>query len=573
MTDVAQDLLRLRSALIASGELAYEWHLPSDALLWIGGAADAFGLSEPWPTGRALDDHIHPEDLSRRADSLARLRPEARNFDCEYRVRGTGGTYRSIHDCGMAEFSMAGQAVLLRGTVRPLSSRLRTDTRLEYLASYDDLTGHYNRTRLRDALDQALAYRLRYGANGAYAVIGIDNLTLLNQAFGHEIADTAIIAIGQRLDSCMRASDIIGRVGGDRFGVVLANCPHIEIAVACERILDAIRAAPIETAAGPVRVTASVGAVAFPDGARTAADLMSKADAALQQAKGAGRNRHCIYAYTEEQLRTYRRNLVIAEQVQRALREDRLVFAYQPIVDSRTRSVSYYECLVRMTHPDGEVSPAGSFMPVVEELGMIRALDQRVLELAIAELTRYPQARLTFNVSALTTIDRVWRRNAVSFLRGNAALASRLVIEITETAGLEDLDECTEFVTTLKALGCRIALDDFGAGYSSFRHIKGLAVDLVKIAGSFIKNIGVNSDNLVFVRTLLDLARNFGIETVAECVETESEAQILIREGVGYLQGFAIGRPTLARPWSSAGGMSRPLGLVAEGGGVARAAH
>ena len=203
-------------------------------------------------------------------------------------------------------------------------------------------------------------------------------------------------------------------------------------------------------------------------------------------------------------------------------------------------------------------------MPVVEELGLIRLVARKVLELVNEELARHPDARLAMNVSGLTAMDRSWLRNVVGLLRGKPEIASRLVVEITETAGLEDIDECTRFVATLRDLGCQVALDDFGAGYTSFRHLKSLAVDMVKIDGSFIRDIAKNQDNLLFVRTLLELARNFKLETVAECVETQDQAKLLTAEGVNLLQGYAFGAPELERPWASPSSQS----AIAVGFGV-----
>ena len=276
-----------------------------------------------------------------------------------------------------------------------------------------------------------------------------------------------------------------------------------------------------------------------------------RADAALQKAKQNGRDCAMTYTFSPEQKEHHKNCIVIAEQVQRALREKRLRFAYQPIVDSVTREAKFHECLLRIVQPDGEVVVAGKFMPVVEDLGMIRSVDRTVLERAVEELALYPEARMAINVSGLTTTDRSWMRSAVAMLRGRPDIAERMVIEITETAGLEDLEACCRFVSTLRDLGCEIALDDFGAGYTSFRHLKQLAVNKVKIDGSFVRKIGENPENLVFIRTLIDLARTFGLETVAECVETEEEANLLLNEGVHYMQGYAFGKPELTAPWQA----------------------
>jgi EAL domain-containing protein (putative c-di-GMP-specific phosphodiesterase class I) len=281
---------------------------------------------------------------------------------------------------------------------------------------------------------------------------------------------------------------------------------------------------------------------------------MTKADIALRDAKLLGRDCYSIYSYTEAQRDGHRNDMVIAERVQRAMHDNRLRFAFQPIVDSHTAEPIWFECLLRMVEPDGEIVAAGEFMPVVEDLGMIRPVDRMVLELAVEEVSRYPEARLTFNVSGLTTADRSWLRTAVVLLRGKPELARRLIVEITETAGLEDVEACAHFVSTLRDLGCQVALDDFGAGYTSFRHLKQLAVNMIKIDGAFVRNIGENPDNLAFVRTLIDLARTFNLSTVAECIETAEEAEIMRNEGVDLLQGYVFGAPLMEAPWHKSDG-------------------
>lgn len=299
-------------------------------------------------------------------------------------------------------------------------------------------------------------------------------------------------------------------------------------------------------------MTASIGAVDFPNAAHTTGDTMTKAEIALAKAKRAGRDCSVVYAYSEEQRRGHRDNIVMAEQVKLAVREDRLRFAYQPIVKARSHEPVFYECLMRKLDLSGEVHTAATFMPAVEQLGLIRVVDRKAMDLAVDALAATRDVTLAINVSGLTTTDRSWLRGMLALLRGKPELAQRLVVEITETAALDDIGECAHFVLALKDLGCRVALDDFGAGYTSFVQLKTLAVDMIKIDGSFVRDICNSPSNLVFVRTLLDLARNLDLRTVAECVETMEEAALLEREGVDFLQGYAFGRPSLAPPWDEA---------------------
>lgn len=550
MTDAAAELKRLRAALAASGEVAYHWDLVTDRIVFVGDGASEFGRPDnagEW-TGKTFAGRINPEDLVARLDMLARHQRDGETYDCEYRIRGAGGESRWLHDRGAIERG-PGARRRMHGTMRFITQRKHNETELKYLANHDELTGHYNRSRLRDALDQAIKYSQRYRVSGAFLVVGIDKLTIVNAAFGHEVADNAILAIGRHLEENLRASDTIGRLGGDQFGIVLANCPETELSRACEKLIEAVRATEIESPSGPIHVTVSIGAVDFTATSHTAGDTMTKASMALQKAKLSGRDCYSIYSYSEEQRRTHRDNIVMAEQVKNAVRDGKLRFAYQPIVDAAMRAPVFYECLMRKIEDDGLVRPAATFMPAVEKLGLVRLVDRKALELAVETIEAHPQISLAINVSGLTATDRSWLRGLVAVLRGKPQVAERLTIEITETAVLEDIDDCARFVLSLKDLGCRVALDDFGAGYTSIAQLKTLAVDMIKIDGSFVRDLPTSPHNLVFVRTILELAKNLDLKTVAECVESEEAAQILTHEGVDYMQGYAFGRPSLEYPW------------------------
>ena len=552
MTEAEKTLKRLCAVLAASGDVAYDWDLVADEIHWLNDVGHAFGkvATSAIGTGEGFHRLVHADDLSNRLEAMSAIDRGNDSYECEFRLRHGNGEHRWYHDRGQAEFAPDGTPSRLLGTLRPITERKQSVERIAYLTNHDELTGHYNRTRLREALEHALHQSQRYGASGAYLVVDVDKINVVNQAFGYEIADSILLAISRELDGCLRAGDTIGRIAGDRFGVVLTNCPASDIGYAAEKILSRAQGAVIETPVGPIHLTVFIGAVIFPDPAHNTTDAMTKADIALRQAKRAGRNTWAMYDYTEEQRRAHRRYIVIAEQVQQALRENRLTLNIQPLVDSHTHEPVLYECLLRIKQLDGSIMAAGEFMPVVEELGLIRLVDRKVLEMVVAELTAYPEARLGMNVSGKTTIDRAWLRATVALLRGKPEIASRLVVEITETAGLEDMEECARFIFTLRDLGCRVALDDFGAGSTSFRHLRSLAVDMVKIDGAFVHNVAQNPDNLIFIRTLVDLAKNFGLETVAECVETTEEADLLTNEGVNLLQGYAFGAPVSERPWS-----------------------
>jgi EAL domain-containing protein (putative c-di-GMP-specific phosphodiesterase class I) len=243
------------------------------------------------------------------------------------------------------------------------------------------------------------------------------------------------------------------------------------------------------------------------------------------------------------------RDTAIEETVRAALGQDRLLFAFQPVVSATSGEVDYFECLLRMRDHNGGLIPCGDFIAAAEETGLIGLIDRYVLNQAFGELAAHPAVRLGFNVSGRTACDRPWLRSLMTLLRREPEYARRVVVEITETAALDDLDESARFVDTLRHAGCRVALDDFGAGHTSLRHLQALAVDIVKIDGSFVRSLPARRENRIILRHLLGLTRGFGFGTVAECVETAEEASLLREEGVGYLQGYHFGRPTIERPW------------------------
>jgi diguanylate cyclase (GGDEF)-like protein len=541
------------ASLEAAGDVAYSWDLDGDRLDWSGRFPEAWNeFAAELETGRHFAGRIHPDDLVHRQLMLAGHFDRNAIFDCEYRVRGAGGIFIWVHERGRAQRDGAGRPQKMLGVIRAIGERKARQSRLEQLANYDELTGHFNKSRLREAVDQIIAANQRTDSPAAFLSIGIDNMTMINDLFGYQTADTVLIEIGRRLDSCLRVSDLIGRLGGDRFGIVLAHCPPDHIYAVAEKILAAVNSAPVTTSRGPVYATVSIGGVSFPDQGLTSYDVITRAETALAEAKRAGRDCYTHYRMTQEQRDGQRRSLSIGEEVQKAMREDRIMFAFQPIITAESGEVDYYECLLRMRGTDGQIVSAGEFVPILEQLGFIRLIDRYVLDKALAELAEHPDVRLGFNISGLTAADRPWLRALTSQLRHRPEIASRVIIEITETAALYDIEESARFVAALRETGCRVALDDFGAGHTSLRHLQTLPVDTVKIDGSFVRDLGTSPDNKIFLRHLLGLAKSFGFHTVAEGVETAADAAILHREGIGYLQGYYYGRPSLDRPWLQA---------------------
>jgi diguanylate cyclase (GGDEF)-like protein len=542
----------LEAALTAARDVAYAWDIVTGAIAWSGSPA-ALGLADFDPLSSAvrLRALVSPEDLAGRQHRLDRHFVAGDPFDCEYRLLLPSGDAVWVEDRGTAVFE-GGQPVRMLGILRPMSERKEHAIRLEQLANFDELTGLFNKSRLREAMDHLRDWSEGKAVPGAYLAVGIDNLTMVNDAFGPAAADRVIVEIGRRLDRALGLTDVIGRVGGDRFGILLSQCAEETVASVAERILATVSQSAVPTEIGPISVTVSIGSIAFPSQAQSAEDVMTRAETALAAAKRAGRDCHAPYRLSDDDRRAHRASMAVGERVQAALKQDRIVFAYQGVVDAASGAVDYYECLLRMVDEDGRILAAGEFIPAVEQLGFIRMIDRFVLEKAIDEAAANPEVRLGINVSGITASDRSWLQLARSLLRDEPGIAGRLVVEITESAALADFNEVVGFVTALRDLGCRVALDDFGTGFTSLRHLQSLAIDTIKIDGSFIRNLSQSQDDQVFLRHLLGLANAFGLATVAECVERSEDAEIVRRAGVGFMQGYFFGRPSIVRPWLGA---------------------
>lgn len=549
----SSSLIRVHEAVEAAGDIVYSWDLTHDAVTWSGrrDLLEAVIGKEPVTEGREFLRHIVPEDLIARRRALNAQRLSGEPFDCEYRVADPSGATIWVNERGSASVADDGQPVRVTGTIRIITDRKVDEARLKYEVRHDKLTGLYNRVRLTEALDDILAFNRRYERSGAYYVVGIDHLTLINNAFGHEAGDAVLVELSQRFDSRPPIGDAIGRIGGDCFGIVVADIENSEIDALGERILEEMRRAPVETPSGQVFVTASVGCSVFSGDFDSAHDIMAKADVALREAKLGGRNGYLRYKTTDAMREGQKESVAIAEKVLTALKDDRLLLAHQPIVDANTAEISHYECLLRMLNEEGEIVNAGVFIPVIEEMGLVRQIDHRVMELAVKTLKENPEICLAVNVSAVTAGDPAWRERLVDLIKQDKGVAERIMIEITETMALRDVDDSARFVGSVRALGCQVALDDFGAGNTSFRNLRALPVDVVKIDGCFVRDIAEHPDNQLFLRSLVDLARGFGLKTVAECVETEADVEILKANGVDYMQGWYFGRPEVGRPWAT----------------------
>jgi diguanylate cyclase (GGDEF)-like protein len=380
-------------------------------------------------------------------------------------------------------------------------------------------------------------------------VASIDRLAMINDGYGFDAGDEVIVGVGERVAKGLRTHDIIGRTAGNKFGVILKNCKENEITIVAQRLRRAVRDHAVETKAGMVFATISVGAVWLPLAAANSQDAMLRAEQALERARANGRDGFAVYAESQ-QLETARlRQMGIADEVVQALKDNRIRLSYQPIIAAGSRKPTHYECLLRMIRQDGTIMNAGYFVHAAEQMGIVHLVDRFALEKAVGVLERHPHLVLGVNVSGMAASDPAWLQGFIDYVKDHGAVANRLVVELTETASLSQFEENAHFVSQLRELGVKVAIDDFGAGFTSFRNLQMLHVDVVKIDGSYVKDLSVSPENQVFVRTLTGLAKNFDMKVVAEWVGSDRDAALLESFGVDYFQGFHFGEPELQPGW------------------------
>jgi len=549
------------NAILASiGLVAYDWRIDSDALTWGANAPEVLQIADlaRIATGRAYAGLLDPKNTTSRFDAVTQTGGHDTGGGVPYQTEyclnsGPGGTVRLwIEDNGRWFAGPDGRPARAHGVVRVITERHDHEQRLAYLSRFDGLTGEMNRNALTEQLAVAFDEAVKYRGSCGFMLIAVDNLARINEAYGFGVADEVIASVGRRIRSRMRTGDTLGRFSSNKFGVVLKTCTPDDLTAAADRFLAAVREDVVRTAHGQVAASVTIGGIAAPRHARTVEEVLAHAQESLDTAKSKRRGSFVAYRPNVERDAARRDNVQTTDKIITALNERRIRLAFEPIVETVSRQPAFYECLMRIVRSDGTVVPASAVIPLAEKLGLVRLIDHRVIELVTAELAASPVLCASLNVSPDSIIDPDWWSALGAQLRANPGVAQRITLEITETAAIQNIDETAGFVTRAKDLGCRIAIDDFGAGYTSFRNLRRLGVDMIKIDGAFVQNLPRSDDDRVFVRTLIELGRSLNLVTVAEWVQDEEGAAVLKEWGCDFLQGALIGRASLERPWAPA---------------------
>jgi diguanylate cyclase (GGDEF)-like protein/PAS domain S-box-containing protein len=485
---------------------------------------------------------VHPEDVERTCQEIARATgPAPCTTRYENRFRTRDGVWRWLL------WSARWDGVEWSAVAKDITTRKE----LERHSLHDALTGVANRALATDRLGAAIA-RLGRSAGAAVALlVDIDDLTTINDTHGHAGGDIVLRAISDRLTERLRAADTVGRFGGDRFLVVAEGLPDGG-APGVEAVIERVHGAfsrPIPSRNGLITVTGSVGVAVARESGVDPDELLRDADVALRRAKGRGRGHAEVFdaALAAE----VRARLELAAQLRGALQRGELRVVYQPLmsIDGGAAPIGC-EALLRWDHPvRGELLP-GAFLRIAEDDGLIVPIGAWVLEESCRQLAIWrAQGRdlwVSVNVSARQLGQADFVAVVERALRETGVPAHAICLEVTETAVLRRPDEARRALDALRRLGVRVALDDFGLGYSSLTHLKALAVDVVKVDRSFVADLVASTEDRAVVEAVLTLARRMGLTVIAEGVETDEQDQLLREMGCRVVQGFLYGRPVPA---------------------------
>lgn len=425
-------------------------------------------------------------------------------------------------------------------------SLLNAEVRVQRLAASDMLTGLDNRAALHDNMHARLTRARQRKQQVAVLMVDLDRFKPVNDCNGHMVGDLVLKEVARRLSRCLRQSDLRARYGGDEFVVVIDETEGLRTTQAAAERITQMLSEPMYFGDLTVNIGASIGVARFPGDADSDDELIRKADSALYRAKKTGQGGICLYDPTQDEALSER--AALEQELREGIASGQLVPYYQPIVNLDSRQVMSLELLCRWKHPVRGLMSPDKFISLAESSGLIGPLTLSLLHQACKDMRRFPSHwRVSFNVAPQQIQDEALVAQLLQVLREHSIPAHRLDVELTETALVNDTARARDVILSLKRAGFTVTLDDFGTGYSSLSYLAEMTFDKIKIDRSFVCTLRDRPESTKIVDAILGLSRSLGVDTVAEGVETEAEAQLLQKLGCKNGQGYLFGRPVRAQ--------------------------
>ena len=503
-------------------------------------------------------NHVHPEDIDRVWDEYQQAFNEHTTLNHEYRMVHEDGSVRWVLEQAFTIDDELGKPWLIQGVIFDISARKAAEEQVAFLAYHDKLTGLPNRVLFEEMLETAISRARRHDLGVGVIYLDLDNFKLVNDSLGHAAGDQLLAQLAGRLRVCTRETDLVARQGGDEFLLLLSDLdraieplPGTETAVAvaesvAARVHEAL-AEPFDLNGTEFIASGSIGISLFPQDALDAETLMKNADAAMYQSKRQEPGGSMIYATGgEDPLQ----RLSLTTRLRRAVEHEHWVLHYQPVVNLADGSVEGVEALVRWLDPNGGIVPPGEFIPLAEELGLIEAIGDWVIDSMAAQQRAWANGGLDLTVGFNLSPRQLWSAHlaekVLAKLRAADVDTSKVVVEITESTAMADPDRTQKILSELHAWGISLAIDDFGTGYSSLARLNHLPVDILKIDRSFIRDVHRDLGLASMVRAMIQLASGLGMTPLAEGIETAGELEFLQANGCPVGQGFYFAKPVPA---------------------------
>ncbi len=544
----------LRLAVSGSNDGTWDWDMVSGETYYSPRFRQLLGMPED-ATGydrKTFLEHMHPDDIAVMTEAFRKHVREGVGYDTDFRLRGFDGKFHWLHSRGKAIRDANNKPVRMVGSVTDITERKRLEAQLENLASQDSLTGTMNRRSFKETINQSLATHDDAKGKLVLIYLDLDQFKIVNDTCGHAAGDQLLCDVSVLLGQRIGENDVLARLGGDEFGVLVKGGSLASAWEMADSMLNAIHSFQFVHEKRTFWLGVSIGLVILDPEFDTVDAVLAHADRACYLAKEEGRNRIRLYAPSDRDVLQRREEMDWVSRLRNAMAEDRLRLYSQPIVwlGQAGTGADHRELLLRLIDESGDLIPPMAFIPAAERYGLMPELDRWVIETAFSRYAGLAAAGQiqesgiwAINLSGLSLGDEDFPSFLQRCFLESGVPFEAICFEVTETAAISDLRRAGKFIKLMKSMGCRFALDDFGAGASSFSYLKELPVDFIKIDASLVRDLLTDPIDEVMVDAIHRIARVMKIATIAEGVEDDTMRQRLAEIGVDYAQGYGIGMP------------------------------